>query len=431
MPSTGQSGPEFRCPLIAELHESLAIDPRDALARFWATVEERGTPLVDPIPESPALVLVTFVWRSDEPIDNVALIENFSVVDPRGTVLERIGETNVWYRSFVMHADLRFTYEYSVNDSLISVYEDPNPGERWARFRSDPLNPDTSDFAAMALYGLPPNETRESYVELPNAAPQPHLVYRPEIARGRFVSHRWQSAALGTDRSLQVYLPAGYEPETGEPSLLIVFDGERALDHLGASVTLDNLIAGGLIPPTVAVLVTSEDRSIEYPCNAAFAAAIAGELVPDLRDAFGVTADPARVIASGISYGGLASAWLALTHPDVVGNALSQSGSFQWRVGTGRIARDKTDIVGDAPAYGWLAGQVATWEPRPIRLYVSAGRLEALNSGGEPSLLAATRHFRDVLTAKGYEFAYHEYGGAHDYVNWRGGFADGLIYLNR
>jgi enterochelin esterase-like enzyme len=36
---------------------------------------------------------------------------------------------------------------------------------------------------------------------------------------------------------------------------------------------------------------------------------------------------------------------------------------------------------------------------------------------------------RDALTSRGYEVTYAEYSGAHDYVNWRRTFADGLLAL--
>jgi enterochelin esterase family protein len=36
---------------------------------------------------------------------------------------------------------------------------------------------------------------------------------------------------------------------------------------------------------------------------------------------------------------------------------------------------------------------------------------------------------RDVLLAKGYEVHYQQFAGGHDYLSWRGTFADGLIDL--
>lgn len=44
-------------------------------------------------------------------------------------------------------------------------------------------------------------------------------------------------------------------------------------------------------------------------------------------------------------------------------------------------------------------------------------------------LLPQNRHLRDVLTARGYDLAYREFNGGHDYACWRGGLADGLAHL--
>jgi enterochelin esterase-like enzyme len=62
-----------------------------------------------------------------------------------------------------------------------------------------------------------------------------------------------------------------------------------------------------------------------------------------------------------------------------------------------------------------------------MRFYLEIGRFE---DGGFASPLAENRHFRNVLNAKGYSVRYSEFNGGHDYVSWRGTFADGIIWLS-
>ena len=53
--------------------------------------------------------------------------------------------------------------------------------------------------------------------------------------------------------------------------------------------------------------------------------------------------------------------------------------------------------------------------------------VDTTGSGG--AILEPTRHFRDVLLAKGYPVTYQQFVGGHDYLSWRGTLADGLIAL--
>ena len=46
-----------------------------------------------------------------------------------------------------------------------------------------------------------------------------------------------------------------------------------------------------------------------------------------------------------------------------------------------------------------------------------------------PDQLDTNRRLRDVLRAKGTEVVYREFNGNHTYLNWRGGFADGVVAL--
>jgi enterochelin esterase family protein len=122
-----------------------------------------------------------------------------------------------------------------------------------------------------------------------------------------------------------------------------------------------------------------------------------------------VTADPGRTVITGSSAGGLASAYVALLHPDIFGNVLSQSGAF-WRGNEGSTG---------AP-YEWLTGRYAATPRRPIRFVLDVGELETHTTAGTgPSILDANRRLRDVLRAQGYDVRYTEVpGGVHAPGTW-------------
>jgi enterochelin esterase family protein len=73
-----------------------------------------------------------------------------------------------------------------------------------------------------------------------------------------------------------------------------------------------------------------------------------------------------------------------------------------------------------------LTRQFAQQSRQPVRFYLEAGTFEVGLGGGQRT---ECRRLRDVLQAKGYRVIYHEYTGDHDYVTWRGSFADGLLAL--
>ncbi len=61
-----------------------------------------------------------------------------------------------------------------------------------------------------------------------------------------------------------------------------------------------------------------------------------------------MTADPARTIVGGSSYGGLAAAFAGLRASDIFGNVLLQSGSF-WVSHRGSLADGLLALMGKEP----------------------------------------------------------------------------------
>jgi enterochelin esterase family protein len=394
-----QSRPElpdaFDSPRLKALAREVNAGNHAAVQRFWEDVKGR-IPLVETIPESDQLRLVTFLWRGGAETRDLDL--RVAASAPPGLdqkPFSRLAETDVWFLTARLPVALRFTYIFT-----------GNLGKK--RGTADPLNP--------LKFGGP------SFVELPGAPPQPWIRMQPEAPKGALNQEKLSSAILKEERAVSVYTPAGYDPRGGTYRLLVLFDGEAYRDVIPTPTILDNLVASRKIYPLVALLIDSgETRDRDLQCSAPFADFLAKELLPWARQRYRFSADPEQTIVGGSSYGGLSAAYCALQHPEVFGNVLSQSGSFGYYPGWD----SDNDRTASAP-FGWLIRQFVTTRKLPIRFYLEAGLFETAHTG---SILAENRRMRDVLEAKGYTVVYSEFTGGHDYLNWRGSLADGLVAL--
>jgi len=426
MPETATPATSLRSPRLAALQSRLDAGDHDALDQFWQEVEASGTPLIEPHPTRDDARLVTFLWKETDPVDHVLLVNFYRGFDlTEADHLRRLGDTNLFYLTDAMHAELRGTYQLAPNGTPGQLTFQ-NVDERSKEWIADPLN-----HRNLQLFAPEPGAEPEylSLLELPHAPAQPWLAPRPGTPAGTVETHRFASTILNNERDVHVYTPANFDIDAGPYALLLHFDGQWRDQPLQVPALLDKLIAAGAIVPTVAVFVDNVDRWGELPCNAEFARAMASELVPWMRDTFNAGLSPDVVVAAGQSYGGLASMWLAFRHPEAVGNVLSQSGSFWW--GPDFLEIEESMVLGDGPHHAWLIDEMATKPAAPIRIWMEAGSLELVISrrGYLPTLYASNHRMAQVLRLKGYDVLHREYVGAHDFVTWRASLADGLIHL--
>ncbi|HTS77792.1 MAG TPA: enterochelin esterase [Bryobacteraceae bacterium] len=406
---------KFTSPRIAALRKDVESGNTGAVAAFWQEMEKEGAPLIEPLKDSTSDNLVTFLWRAKTETRNVLILFfPFAVAHPEDWEMVRLGQTDVWYRTAKIRRGARFTYSLSPNDPL--TFDDSSTG-RMATSQADPLNPHH--------WFENPGATKfeyQSMVEMPDAKPQPYMAKRDGVPTGRVEKSRIKSELLGNAHELSIYTPPGYRRDGPPNGLLIVFDEGAYLTLVPTPTILDNLLFEKKIPPMVAVLIGNPDqetRTRELPPNPKFADFLNNELVPWVRQNYNVTTDPRRVVVAGSSFGGIASVYAGLRHPETFGNILCQSGSFWW-------SAPKPEPYAE-PNY--LAKEFVKSPKLPLRFYMDAGTFEVDVSGGGGAILEPSRHMRDVLLAKGYEVHYQENVGGHDYLSWRGSLADGLLAL--
>jgi enterochelin esterase family protein len=386
-------------PTIGHLQQIVESTGVAAVDDFWRRAIATGTPLIDPVSDDACQV--TFLWRGEARTTTVAWGVELE--------LERMLGTDLWHATTTLPADLRTLY-YLTHDGHTEIPLDPVRGPTHA----DPLN------HRRLRFPRDPGDTSDadrwvSILELPHAPAEPWLSPPAAGTQGRTIDAELDSRSLARRCRVGVHLPA--QGVTAGAPVLIVFDGHDARTVLGVPTTVDNLVAAGRIPPIVCLLVYSpgDIRNDELTPESGMAQFVADELLPWARERWAVTDDPQWTVVAGVSLGGLTAAHLGRHRPDAVGAVIAQSGSFWW---------PKPD-QGEPE---WLTREYATRPAARLRFYLDVGnREDRPGPGGAPSQITANRRFRDTLLAGGYPARYVEFAGAHDYINWRRTFADGLL----
>ncbi|HEY0189101.1 MAG TPA: alpha/beta hydrolase-fold protein [Cellulomonas sp.] len=209
----------------------------------------------------------------------------------------------------------------------------------------------------------------------------------------------------GVRQPAWLHVPAA--PGPAEVGLLVLFDGRMWAEQLAVGTVLDALHADGSVPATAAVLLDSIDparREADLADHPEFLDLLADDLLPRLvapalaRQGLVLSADPARTVVAGQSYGGLAAFRAVARRPDRFGASISQSGSFWWPSHEEPAARE-------VPA--WLR----TAPPRSGRTVIQVGRYEG-------SMTDASRQVADLVRERGEHLVHTEVPGGHDWAWW-------------
>jgi enterochelin esterase-like enzyme len=154
------------------------------------------------------------------------------------------------------------------------------------------------------------------------------------VAEGSITSASFHSATLNEDVAYNVYLPAGYESTAERYPVLYLLHGRG--DTMSAWVqmkgTLDELIAAGDIPPTIAIMPDAPWSSrASYYVDSAYTGADPGrpvetaftkDLIQHVDTAYRTVADRSGRGVAGYSMGGYGAIRYSLAHPDLFGAAI-------------------------------------------------------------------------------------------------------------
>jgi enterochelin esterase-like enzyme len=163
------------------------------------------------------------------------------------------------------------------------------------------------------------------------------------------------------------------------------------------------------VPPfRAALLPPGPARNELYSASAAYARALVGNLLPELRRHLPTLGRP---VGAGASLGALAFLHAHRTHPRVFAGLFLQSGSF---------FRRRFDAQESAfPRFGRITrfvGRVLApeaWED-PVPTRITCGVVEENNRNN--------RLVAEALSRQGYDVGFHEIRDAHNWVAWRDSF---------
>jgi enterochelin esterase family protein len=254
----------------------------------------------------------------------------------------------------------------------------------------------------------------KSVLELPGYEPPAWL--EEEGVPGRSDDFAVRGRGLGAHVAIRVWSPADAPP--GRPlRMLVAHDGPEYAKHSQLTRVAAPRIAAGEVPPHRVALLAPGDRDQWYSASAAYARVLANDIVPALREGFGVIGAPA---AMGASLGGLAMLHAQRRFPRAFSGLFMQSGSFfiprydahERRFPRyARIIRFVRDTLRD--------GQYAL----PVPVTMTVGRAE--------ENVHNNRDMARALAAQGYEVSLTEVADLHNYVSWRDAFDPHLTDLLR
>ena len=391
-------------PRLAALQQELEVGNVAALDAFWQEVKEQGAPLLEPIPSDARNLRVTFLWRTTEETQSVALVSNLSGQMGASETMTCMPGTDLWHKTYKLPNDTRESYQFAVAGNNLT----------------DPFNPHKHVFPSDPEIGLTGWES--SVLELPDAPSQRWSTPHVSIRRGQVTLHRIRHEVLDNEYRVWVYTPPGYTADGAPYGWLLVFDGWFYSNLIPTPTILDNLLADGLLPPLVAILVGhpfDKYRRRDLACYPPFEDFLVREIVPWARQKYHLGNDPAQTAVVGASLGGMMAAYIGLRHSDLFGNVLAQSAYFGWK--------PKEDDEDE-----WIVRQYVASPKLPLRFSIEAGLFETDIPSPLPgfkNLLVSARHARDVLRAKGYTVHYSEFSGGHNPMNWQGTLANGLLAL--
>lgn len=371
---------------------------------IWRDAENNGLPYIEKDSLYSDYVWLTFFYKDS--ISNRSIkFEIFGIYSEfrfGDMQMHRLENTDLYYRSYMVPNDICFSYRFQIEDTITK-----------------------ESFKTTDIYNsnLIPSGSLKSYsYSVVDLSPAKINWYsqKYENINSTLDTLKYTDNIVKINRNIYIYLPPDYDNDREKPyPVVYLFDAFIYLNRVEVPNIMDNLITEGKIEPMIAVLFGTyrESRKVLLPLNFDFMDEFVTIVYPMINENYNTSLNPKENTIGGMSYGGLAAAFIAFHHPDLFGKVLSQSGSF-WR------DQNLTDIHGNEIRSDWMINKILISEKKEIDFYLDWGLQENM-------VLGSNRKMVRVLNTKGYNVKHTEFNGWHDWSNSRKTFTDGLLYLTQ
>lgn len=374
--------------VIKNLREALEKRQDNELERFWNSLYKSGGPIIEEIDNEREHSLVTYVYKGNEDTENVVVVQPIGDRNPVDNMMERLLDTDLWYKNYKIRNDVRFRYYFSINDDLTE-----NWGEKVKNGICDEFNDKKLVFG---------DGHAVSYVVMNKAESQRVFNKIDDEISGSLNMYDFFSESLNEKRRIWIYTPNNYDSSGNELGVGIFTDGIEQINILKVKDILDNMIYEKGIKPIIGVFIESTDnRAKELRCNEKFEKFVVSELLPWLKENYNVSEDSKDNVICGFSLGGLTALYLALRHSHIFGNVISQSGAYH--AGLEIIEKEVSNCKDT------------------LNSYINVGVLE-----DEKIMINNSIKVANLLKEKNHEVYFDIFKGGHDYLCWGEGLFKGL-----
>jgi len=241
---------------------------------------------------------------------------------------------------------------------------------------------------------------------------------------------KFHSDILKNERTLAVYLPAGYDASKDRYPVLYMQDGQNLFDEFTSyqgiewrmDETAEELIKSGKIAPVIIVgIANSPQRVAEYTPGQKgddYVKFVVSEVKPFIDSHYRTMTDKARTGIGGASLGALIAMHAAKTNPDVFGQLVLMSPWLRVKASDANVIKD---WVGDGQ---WLKGE---------KIYAEMGtepgdNYPTTNPTSDGQQLAAA--LEKAGLKQGSDFVYREIEGErHNESGWSKTVDQPLLFL--